>query len=136
MSAAGDALQRLPASVARFRIWIEPTTWAASTSAGNACRTRGSAMSAVMTVVAPIRSRPFTSWIPGASSATRFRSITSGGSTVPFRTPTRRSVPAAQEARRGLLTQEAMHLVDRGRASVGEHGWLFDRAGQRPSSVS
>ena len=34
MSAAGDALQTLPASVARFRIWTEPTTAAASTSAG------------------------------------------------------------------------------------------------------
>ena len=29
-----------------------------------------------------------------------------------------------------------MHLVDRGRASVGEHGWLLEGAGQRPSSVA
>ena len=33
MSAAGDALQMLPASVARFRIWTAPTTAAASASA-------------------------------------------------------------------------------------------------------
>ena len=39
MSAAGEALHRLPASVARFRIWAEPTTRAASASAGKWRRT-------------------------------------------------------------------------------------------------
>ena len=33
MSAAGEALQMLPASVARFRIWADPTTAAPSASA-------------------------------------------------------------------------------------------------------
>ena len=33
VSAAGEALQMLPASVARFRIWTDPTTAAASASA-------------------------------------------------------------------------------------------------------
>ena len=39
MSAAGDALQMLPASVARFRIWTDPTTAAASARAGKWRRT-------------------------------------------------------------------------------------------------
>ena len=33
VSAAGEALHRFPTSVARFRIWTEPTTAAASASA-------------------------------------------------------------------------------------------------------
>ena len=33
VSAAGDALQMLPGSVARLRIWTDPTTAAASASA-------------------------------------------------------------------------------------------------------
>ena len=41
MSAAGDALQMLPASVARFRIWTEPTTAAASASAWKSRRIAG-----------------------------------------------------------------------------------------------
>ena len=58
MSAAGDALQMLPASVARFRIWTEPTTAAASASAGKCRRTSGSAATSVITVVAPMTTRP------------------------------------------------------------------------------
>ena len=44
----GDALQTFPTSVARLRIWIEPTTAAASSSAGNQRRIRSSPRSVVM----------------------------------------------------------------------------------------
>ena len=58
MSAAGDALHTLPASVARLRICTEPTTAAASARAGACRRTSGSAATSVMTVVAPITRLP------------------------------------------------------------------------------
>jgi hypothetical protein len=38
LSAAGDALQRLPARLARPWIWVEPIRLAASTTPGQACR--------------------------------------------------------------------------------------------------
>ena len=40
LSAAGDALQRLPASVARPSICVEPIRLAASTTPGQACAQR------------------------------------------------------------------------------------------------
>ena len=46
----------LPASVARFRIWTEPTTAAASASAGWSRATRSSATMSVIIVRAPIAS--------------------------------------------------------------------------------
>ena len=47
----GEALQRLPTSVARLRIWTDPTTAAASASAGKWRRTRSSSATSVITVV-------------------------------------------------------------------------------------
>ena len=54
MSAAGDALQTLPASVARLRIWTEPTTAAASASAGEVApneRVRGDVRHHVLALI-------------------------------------------------------------------------------------
>ena len=75
MSAAGDALQMLPASVARFRICTDPTT-SASASAANRVRIVASSAMSVITVPAPITSRSPSCRIPGASSGTRFTSTT------------------------------------------------------------
>ena len=54
VSAAGEALQMFPASVARFRIWTAPTTAAASASAWWSRRIRSSATMSVITASAPI----------------------------------------------------------------------------------
>ena len=53
-SAAGEALQRLPATVARFWIWIEPTSRAAAFSASKQAGS-GVAMSWLQVVPAPMR---------------------------------------------------------------------------------
>ncbi len=55
VSAAGDALQMFPASVARLRICTDPTDVAASTRAGKCRWMRSSAMMSVSTARAPIR---------------------------------------------------------------------------------
>ena len=96
MSAAGDALTRLPASVARFRIWTEPTTAAASASAATSRRMTGWAAISVIVVVAPMTSPPSApARIPGASSGTRFTSTTTDGAYDPSRSRMTRSVPPA-----------------------------------------
>ena len=55
VSAAGDALQMLPARVARFRICTDPTTSAASASAANRVRIVASSAMSVITVPRPDR---------------------------------------------------------------------------------
>src|SRR5215218_1221314 len=96
VSAAGDALHRLPASVARFRIWTEPTTAAASASAARSRRITGCAAISVIVVVAPMTSPPSpVARIPGASSGTRFTSTTTDGANDPSRSLMTRSVPPA-----------------------------------------
>ena len=96
MSAAGEALTRFPASVARFRIWTEPTTAAASASAAMSRRITGWAPISVIVVVAPMRSPPSAvARIPGASSGTRFTSTTTDGAYDPSRSRITRSVPPA-----------------------------------------
>ena len=97
MSAAGDALHTLPASVARLRIWTEPTTAAASASAGKCRRTSGSAATSVITVVAPITRRPSRLADPGrAAPAIRLTSTTTAGASEPSRSRMTRSVPPAR----------------------------------------
>ncbi len=96
MSAAGDALQMLPARVARLRICTEPTTVAASASAVNRRRTRSSAATSVMTAVAGMTSRPSSSRIAGSSSAIRLTSTTTDGRADPSRSRITRSVPPAR----------------------------------------
>ena len=95
MSAAGDALQMLPASVARFRICTDPTTSAASASAANRVRIVASSAMSVITVPAPITSRSPSCRIPGASSGTRFTSTTTPAEIVRSRRRMIRSVPPA-----------------------------------------
>jgi len=101
VSAAGEALQTLPARVARFRIWTDPTTAAASARAGKWRRTRSSATRSVITVVAPIVIRPESSRIPGRSSAMRLTSITTDGRALPSRSRMTRSVPPARSRAAG-----------------------------------
>ena len=95
MSAAGDAWQMLPVSVARLRIWIDPTVAAASTSAGKCRRIRLSFSMSAITTVAPILSPRSVSPIVGASSFTCLISMTMLGLRDRLRSSTTRSVPPA-----------------------------------------
>ncbi len=96
MSAAGDALPMFPASVARLRIWTDPTTAAPSARARKSRRIRGSSVMSVITVRAPIRSPPSpVSTMPASSSARPLTSTTVRGRIVPSRRRMIRSVPPA-----------------------------------------
>jgi hypothetical protein len=101
VSAAGEALQTLPARVARFRIWVEPTTAAASARAWKSRPMRGSAPIAVITVRAPMDNRPPSSRIDPSSSAILFRSTTTSARIDPSRRRMIRSVPPASTRARG-----------------------------------
>src|SRR4051794_2580942 len=93
VSAAGDPLHALPTRLARLRMATEPTVSAASTSAGYRCRTTGCAASSPIVSVGPTRTPASPRAIGSGRSATAFRSTTSVGSIVWWRSPTRRSVP-------------------------------------------
>src|SRR5215472_8394017 len=82
LSAAGEALQRLPASVARDWIWCEPMRFAASTTPGHALRSALCSPSSAPATAAPIRNVPALA-VMVRSAGIRF-------------TWTRRSVPPAR----------------------------------------
>ena len=58
LSAAGEALHRLPASDARPWIWVEPIRFAASTIPGQACRRRACSPITAPEVAAPMMKPP------------------------------------------------------------------------------
>ena len=129
VSAAGDALHTLPASVARLRICTEPTTAAASAKAGACRRTSGSAATSVMTVVAPItRLPPSPTRIPGASSGTRLTSTTRLGASEPSRSRITRSVPPARTRASGPRS------ASRATASASDAGRAYSKGCMRPTS--
>ena len=64
LSAAGDALQRLPASDARPWIWVEPIRLAASTTPGQACRRASHSPITAPEVAAPMTKPPSRSRMP------------------------------------------------------------------------
>ena len=107
VSAAGEALQMLPARVARLRIWTEPTTAAASASAGKCGGRRASAAMSVMTVSAPIDSRPSASVMAGRELGNPLGVDDQDlGRSVPSRRAMIRSVPPASSLRAGALALE------------------------------
>ena len=125
VSAAGDALQMLPASVARFRICTDPTTSAASASAANRVRIVASSAMSVITVPAPITSRPPSCRIPGASSGTRFTSTTTAGRDRPVAQADDQVRPTGQRPRRRAVRhQQPDGFAQGSRSFVGEplHG--------------
>ena len=97
---SGRRVQMLPASVARLRICTEPTTLAASTSAGNICRTCSLAMRSVIVQRPPIRSAESTCVMPDSSVSIRFKFTTTAGRMRPNRRRTSRSVPPASSVAR------------------------------------
>ena len=58
LSAAGEALHRLPASDARPWIWVEPIRFAPSTMPGQACRRRACSPITAPEVAAPMTKTP------------------------------------------------------------------------------
>src|SRR5262245_34928125 len=95
MSAEGAALQRLPPTVARFRIWTDPTRAALSAGAGYRARTPGSSSSVRAVTAAPtVRPPPFLG-PRRRSGATPDRSTTQAGLSRLFLSWGRRSVPPA-----------------------------------------
>ena len=133
VSAAGDALHRFPASVARFRICTEPTTAAASASAATSRRITGCAAISVIVVVAPMTSEPpAPARIPGASSGIRFTSTTSDGVIVPSRSRITRSVPPARTRASGPCSASRATAS----ASVPGRAYANGCIGQRIFSTS
>src|SRR5262249_37520174 len=94
LSAAGEPLHRLPPRVARPWIWVEPTRFAASTTPGHTCRSRGCSLSSAPVPAAPMRQPPLSSVIARVSGM-RLMSTIRSGSTMSARIWTRRSVPPA-----------------------------------------
>ena len=94
LSAAGEALHRLPTIVARPWIWVEPIRSTASTTPGHILLTSGCSPSSAPVTAAPMRKPPFSAVISWTSGI-RFTSTTSSGSIMPARSCTRRSVPPA-----------------------------------------
>ena len=64
LSAAGEALHRLPASDARPWIWVEPIRFAPSTMPGQACRRRACSPITAPEVAAPMMNTPSSSRMP------------------------------------------------------------------------
>jgi len=94
LSAAGDALHRLPPRLARPWICVEPISVAASTTPGQA---RANSMCSPITaqgVAAPITNPPDSTRIP-VSSAMRFRSTIRSGTNAAGAHLHSRSVPPA-----------------------------------------
>ena len=78
LSAAGDALHKLPASVARPCTCVEPIRFAPSTTPGHAC-TRGShSPSSAPDVAAPMTKPPSCSRMPEMPGIFLISTITSG----------------------------------------------------------
>ena len=94
LSAAGEALHRLPPSVARPRIWIEPISLAPSTMPGHAALKPSCSMISMPVTAAPRRKRPFSSAI-SRISAMFLMSTSTAGSTKSARIWINRSVPPA-----------------------------------------
>ena len=126
---------RFPASVARFRIWTEPTTAAASASAAMSRRMTGWAAISVIVVVAPITSPPSApARIPGASSGTPFTSTTTDGAYDPSRSRITRSVPPASTRAPAAVQHEQVDgLGERGGSGVRErlHRWSIASGARR-----
>ena len=125
MSAAGDALHMLPASVARLRIWTEPTTAAASARAGKCVRTRSSPARSASTVSAVIESRPSARVMAGRSAGMRFRSTTTAGAERPVPEADDQIRAAGEEPGAGAVSlEQGYRLGQRLRALVAEslHG--------------
>ncbi len=118
VSAAGEALQMLPARVARLRICTDPTTTAASARARKCRCTRPSSTMSVMTVEALIERYPSSTRIAGRSSAICLRSMTNRGLIDPSRNRIRRSVPPANSRASGPYSSSnaTASLTVRGRA--------------------
>ena len=95
LSAAGEALQRLPPSEARPWIWVEPISSSASTTPGQACRTSGCSPSSAPLTAAPIRKPPSSAVIIRVSGMC-FTSTISSGLIMPARSCTNKSVPPAR----------------------------------------
>ncbi len=95
MSAAGEALQMLPASVARLRMGGPPTYPAASARAGQALPSAGWRSRVAMRVNAPMRQPPAGSGVTSSSPGTRLRSTMHAASVWPCSRPSTRSVPPA-----------------------------------------
>ena len=94
LSAAGEPLQRLPPSVARPWIWVEPIRFAASITPGHTFLSRGCSLSSAPVTAAPIRQPPLSSVMLRVSAILLMSTIKSG-STTSARIWTRRSVPPA-----------------------------------------
>ena len=94
LSAAGEPLQRLPASVARDWIWVEPMRLRASVTPGQSLLTPSCAPSSAPDTAAPIRQPP-SSAMMSRTPGIRLMSTTRSGFTVLDRSWTRRSVPPA-----------------------------------------
>ena len=95
VSAAGEALARLPPSVPTCRVAGEPTIDAASAMAVQRSRMAGWPASSAWLVVAPIRRPPSVSAIPRSSAIRSSATRSSGSDHLPCRVPTTRSVPPA-----------------------------------------
>ena len=107
VSAAGEALQTFPASVARWRSGQAPTVFAHSARSGKRSRTSGCVSTSASGTAAPIERPPsgfsLTSW----SSGIRFRSMSVSGVRRPARICGRRSLPPRRKAEAGLLARRA-----------------------------
>ena len=102
LSAAGEALHRLPAMVARLRTCTEPMRLAASTTPGHAAASALFASSAVQAVAAPMAKPPSASERTPLRAPIRFTSIIAAGATLPARICTSRSVPPESTRAAGL----------------------------------
>jgi hypothetical protein len=115
-SAAGEALQRLPARVPRFWIWIDPTSRAAALSASKGAGS-GAARISLQVVRPPMRISLSATVMPLSSGRLEMSMRRAGGALVAERGEDVR--PAGQD-RRGLRSQRVQGLVEGGRAQV--HG--------------
>src|ERR1051326_6524735 len=94
LSAAGEALQRLPARGARPCTWVEPIRFAASTTPGHARPSASCSPITAPDVAAPMMNPPSTSRIPISPGIFLVSTMRSGFSR-PDRSCTTRSVPPA-----------------------------------------
>ena len=78
LSAAGEALQRLPASEARPCTWVEPIRLVASTSPGQACLSAAHSPITAPEVAAPMTKPPSSSRMPEMPGIFLVSTISSG----------------------------------------------------------
>ena len=112
-SAAGEALHRLPATVARFWICTEPTSRAACCKAWNAGG-RSAAMISLQQVSAPMRQYAPSQRMPRNPSMAVTSSM--GAVTGRSRKPGKKSVPPAKTVQSPVARSDKASPIDLGRA--------------------